>query len=441
MPSANPRQNHHVFSLDGLPGSISAVSLQRTCKEMVISVQNVAHRIRLLRFNQAGENVSFSYAKGYATQLAAVLGARWRYTCNKPSDQKHCESPLMAVDVTQTLRIDPADLPDESVIFGRTAAMREIRSRIDRVLSTDVPVLIQGDSGTGKEVIARYLHTRSNRCEAPFVKMNCAAVPANLLESELFGYQKGSFTGAKEDRPGLIEIADGGTLFLDEIGELHRDLQGKLLHLLQDGSFTRIGGSEERVAHIRVICATNTDLKRAMEERAFREDLFYRIEVVTLRMPVLRDRKDDIPLLCDYFLERLARKFSRTAPQLDAATLHLLSQWDWPGNLRELENWVARAIILGDSEALGAELKRRLGLTNYLDNQRPRTGRLKESSRRAASTVTSALILKVLQANRWNRRKTAEDLNMSYRSLLYKLREAGIPQRRRSHRGFPPGEH
>jgi two-component system, NtrC family, response regulator AtoC len=347
----------------------------------------------------------------------------------------------MPADLTQNFRIDPADLPDESVIFGRGGAMHEIRSRIDRVLPTDLPVLVQGESGTGKEVIARFLHTRSNRCDAPFVKMNCAAVPASLLESELFGYQKGAFTGAKEDRPGLIEIADGGTLFLDEIGELHKDVQVKLLHLLQDGSFTRIGGGEEHIARVRVICATNVDLKRAVEEGAFREDLFYRIEVVTLRMPALRERKDDIPQLCEYFLEKLTRKFARTAPQFNAATLRLLSQWDWPGNLRELENWVARAIILGDSEALGAELKRRLGLTNYWDSRRPRTGGLKESSRQAASAVTSAVILKVLQANGWNRRKTAADLNMSYRSLLYKLREVGIPQRRRSHRGFPPAEH
>jgi two-component system, NtrC family, response regulator AtoC len=354
--------------------------------------------------------------------------------------QKYRGFPLMPADLNQSFRIDPADLPDEAVIFGRTVAMQEIRSRIGHILSSDLPVLIEGESGTGKEVIARFLHTRSSRCEAPFVKMNCAAIPASLLESELFGYQKGAFTGAKEDRPGLIEIANGGTLFLDEIGELHRDLQGKLLHLLQDGSFVRIGGSEEQVARIRVVCATNIDLEQAVEKGAFREDLFYRIEVVRLRMPALRERKEDIELLCDYFLGSLARKFARTAPQLDTATLHLLSQWDWPGNLRELENWVARAIILGDSEALGAELKRRLGSTNYWDSRRPRAGSLKESSRRATSAVTNALILKVLQANRWNRRKTAEDLNMSYRSLLYKLREVGIPQRRRNHKGFPPAE-
>jgi two-component system, NtrC family, response regulator AtoC len=347
----------------------------------------------------------------------------------------------MAPDLAQSFRIDPADLPNESVIFGCTAAMGEIRERIRCVLSSDLPILIQGESGTGKEVIARFVHSRSDRSSAPFVKLNCAAVPPALLESELFGYQRGAFTGAREDRPGFVEIADGGTLFLDEIGELHRDLQGKLLHLLEDGIFTRIGGNEERHARIRVICATNVDLRRAVETDAFREDLFYRIDVVTLNLLTLRERKDDIPQLCAYFLHKLAKQFGRSEPHLDSSTLRVLTLWDWPGNLRELENWVARAIILGDAEALAIELKRRLSLSNYWSDRQPRGGMLKETSRRATSAATNALILKVLQANRWNRRKTAEDLNMSYRSLLYKLREAGIPQRRRSHRGFPPSAH
>jgi two-component system, NtrC family, response regulator AtoC len=347
----------------------------------------------------------------------------------------------MPEETAHSFRMDPAELPDESVIFGSTSAMGEIRNQIHRVLGSDHPILIQGESGTGKEVIARFLHSRSGRREAPFVKLNCAAVPASLLESELFGYQKGAFTGAKEDRPGLIEIAGGGTLFLDEIGELHRDLQAKLLHLLQDGSFARIGDSEERVANIRVICATNVDLLRAVDSGTFREDLFYRIEVISLRLPSLRERKDDIPQLCEHFLEKLAKQFGRSAPLLNSETVRLLMQWNWPGNLRELENWVARAIILGDADALGMELRRRLGVAGAQESHVPQTGNLKEASRRATSAASSALILRVLQANRWNRRKTAEDLNMSYRSLLYKLREVGVPQRRRSHRGFPPASH
>jgi two-component system, NtrC family, response regulator AtoC len=347
----------------------------------------------------------------------------------------------MTPDLSQNFQIDAADLPDESIIFGSTDAMGEVRERIHCVLSSDLPVLIQGESGTGKEVIARFVHTRSNRSKAPFVKLNCASVPPSLLESELFGYQKGSFTGAREDRPGFVEIADDGTLFLDEIGELHRDLQGKLLHLLQDGTYARIGGNAARRAGVRVICATNVDLQGAVERGTFREDLLYRVDVVRLNLPTLRDRKADIPQLCEYFLHKLARQFGRSAPLLDPSTLRVLMQWDWPGNLRELENWVARAIILGGAEALAIEMKRRLGLAHDWNSRQLRVSPLKETSRRAASAVSNALILKVLQANRWNRRKTAEDLHMSYRSLLYKLREAGIPQRRRSHKGFPPSAH
>jgi two-component system response regulator AtoC len=349
---------------------------------------------------------------------------------------------LMPTHLTHSYRVDPAELPEETVIFGRTSAMREIRNTVDCAISSDLPVLIQGESGTGKEVLARFLHARSSRRNEPFVRLNCAAVPASLLESELFGYQKGSFIGAREDRPGLIEIANGGTLFLDEIGELHSSLQGKLLQLLQDGTFTRIGGSEQRIGRIRVIGATNIDLQTAVEAGVFREDLFSRIDLVSLRLSPLRDRKADIPQLCEYFLHKLARQFGRSAPWLDPAVLHLLMQWDWPGNLRELENWIARAIILGDTETLGTELKRRLDVRNYRDSRKLPGAPLRVASRRTTASPTNALILKVLQVNRWNRRKTAELLHMSYRSLLCKLREAGIPQRRsRRHRGFPPDGH
>ncbi len=344
----------------------------------------------------------------------------------------------MPTDLSPSFRIDPSELPEDTVIFGGTPAMREIRSKIDCILSSDLPVLIQGESGTGKEVVARFLHTRSNRCDAPFVKLNCAAIPANLLESELFGYEKGSFTGAMEARTGLVEIADDGTLFLDEIGDMSWELQGKILRLLQDGTYARIGGREERRGRIRVICATNIDLQGAVGRGAFREDLFYRIDVVSLRLSPLRDRKNDIPQLCEYLLKKLARQFRRSAPQLNPATMHLLMQWNWPGNLRELENWIARTIILGDDEALGSELRRQVEMAGALARRQPRIGSLKDVSRRATSAATNAMILKVLQTNHWNRRKTAEELNMSYRSLLYKLREVGLPQRRRSHRGLPP---
>jgi len=343
----------------------------------------------------------------------------------------------MPADLDRNYRIDPADLPGEAIIFGSTPAMREIRSKIDCVLSSDLPVLIQGESGTGKEVVARFLHTRSNRHDAPFVKLNCAAIPASLLESELFGHERGSRDGAEGDRLGLIQMADGGTLFLDEIADMSWELQGKLLRFLQDGSFTRLGGSEERRGRIRVICASNTDLRKAVDSGALREDLFYRIEVVTLHLSALRDRKSDIPQLCGYLLRKLSRQFRRRIPQLNPVTPHLLKQWDWPGNLRELENWVARAVILGDDEALSAELQRQVKSAGKNDIRPADFLQSKDLSSQAASTAAASAILQVLQANNWDKRKTAKDLKVSYRALLDELRDIGVSRRPKGNRGFP----
>jgi two-component system response regulator AtoC len=344
----------------------------------------------------------------------------------------------MPTELVQSFRIDAAELPGEAVIFGSSAAMREVRGQIERIVHTDLPVLIRGESGTGKELIAKFLHAHSDRRDAPFVKVNCAAIPGDLLESELLGYEKGAFAGAFEAKSGLVEVAACGTLLLDEIGDMDLKLQTKLLRLLEDGHYFRVGGSQEREAHVRIICATSIDLEKAVERRAFRQDLFYRIEVLNLRLAPLRERKEDIPLLCEHFLEKLSRRFEKAAPPLTATSLHLLKQWDWPGNLRELENWMGRVIILGDERALAAELVRQMAPLHRENNLQPLSGQLKDPSRLAVSTTARTVMLKVLQANRWNRRKTAEDLNMSYRSLLCRLREAGMLQRRKNHKGLPP---
>jgi two-component system, NtrC family, response regulator AtoC len=343
----------------------------------------------------------------------------------------------MSTPLNQSYRVDQADLPGEPVIFGSTPAMREIRSKIDCVLSSDLPVLIRGESGTGKEIIARFLHSRSNRHNGPFVKLSCAAIPASLLESELFGCERGARNGVGEDRLGLIEIADGGTLFLDGIADMNWELQGKLLRVLQDGSFTRFGGSDERRARIRVICSTNIDLQEAVDSGTFREDLFFRVEVVTLHLSALRDRKNDIPQLCEYLFRKMSRQFRRRIPQLNPVTLHLLKQWDWPGNLRELENWVARAVILGDDEALGAELKRQVTSASSAGIRQSNGNRSTDLTSQTASTAAATAILQVLQANDWDKRKTAKDLEVSYRALLGELGNLGGSRRRKASRGSP----
>lgn len=332
---------------------------------------------------------------------------------------------------TDSLSLD--SLPSDQVIFGRSAAMQEFHKKADRVAATSIPVLIRGESGTGKEVIAKYLHLHSAVSKGPFAKVNCAAIPATLLESELFGYEKGSFTGALETKPGRVEMADKGTLFLDEIGELDIGLQTKLLHLLQDGHYCRIGGREDRRANVRILCATNCDLEKAIAGGSFREDLFYRIDVVSLHLPPLRDRREQIEDLTYHFLNILGKRFGRQAPPITQSTLSLLQKWDWPGNIRELENWVARYIILGSDDVLSNELHHRIAANSKaMAFQERQSIDLKKISREATHATEKAVILRSLQANQWNRRKTARELNISYRALLYKIREAGVPPRKRT---------
>ena len=341
----------------------------------------------------------------------------------------------MTIQINPSFHVDPADLPGEAVIFGSTNAMHEIRNTIDGLLCSDLPVLLQGDSGTGKEVVARFLHSRSNRQNAPFVRVNCAAIPSNLLETELFGSEK-AFNALEPSS--LLEIADGGTLFLDEIGSLPWDLQGKLLQLIRDGCYIRAGGNQLHSSTIRVICATNINLQGLVSAGEFREDLLHHMDASVLRLSALRHRKSDIPQLCEYLFQKLSRQFGRKAPQINPETICLLQHWDWPGNLRELENWVARAIVLGDEIALGSEFRRRSIGGSVAGNDMSRPLSMRRTMRRGSSPLSSSAVLRALQANRWNRRKTADDLNMSYRALLGKLREAGVLQRRRSHKGIPP---
>jgi two-component system response regulator AtoC len=340
----------------------------------------------------------------------------------------------MAVEVQQSFRVDQADLPDEAVIFGVTPAMQKVRGQIECVLHTDFPVLLKGERGTGKELVARFLHSRSSRSDGPFVKVNCAAFAAGLLESELVGCEKRSSAGANDIKRGLVEIASGGTLFLDEFSEMDLSLQSKLLNLLQDGRYTRIGGCEERHANVRIVCSANIDLAAAVNKGAFRRDLLERMDVVCLHLPALRERKEDIPQLWEFFTQKLAGKFGKNAPQLTPAILHVLKQWRWPGNLCELENCIARVIILGDEEAMGEELRRQAAFASAVDGRPARSWHSKGVSRQAE---VEAVILDVLQANHWNRRKTAEELKRSYRLLLYRLRNAGVLKRPRSDRGSP----
>ncbi len=318
----------------------------------------------------------------------------------------------------------PARLELELALCG-SPRMQEVRSTIKLIARPDVPVLVRGETGTGKDVVARSIHYLSARCARPFIKVNCAALPRDLLESELFGHERGAFTGAHELKIGKFELADHGTIFLDEIGDLHPDLQGKLLHVLQDGQFSRVGGRATIKVDVRVLAATNQDLERNVAAGTFREDLLYRLNVIQITVPPLRDRREEIPALVQYFVNRYCRRFQRQPFTLAAETMRRLMEHHYAGNVRELENIVKRMIVLDDPLLL----KNGLAPVPPAPPEGPVTLRavfLKDIGRQAAQKAERAAILETLEQTRWNRLRAAKLLNISYRALLYKMKEGGI---------------
>ena len=317
--------------------------------------------------------------------------------------------------------VDGFEFPPDEVIFGHSTQMAIARSKLERVADTNVPVLIQGECGTGKEMIAKLFHARSIRSHAAFVKVICPAIPGTLIESELFGYEKGAFTGAYASKRGRVELAHQGTLFLDEIGSLDLSVQAKLLQLLQDGSFVRVGGQELKKINARIVSAANGNLRQRAEEGSFRLDFFFRINAVTIDLPPLRHRTADLPMLIDYFLEVHSKALHCEPRPLSRAMHRLMQKFNWPGNIRQLENLIRSYILIGSEEALSAELvpAGASDLAPEIDLANPIS--LKQITKEATHNLEQQIILKVLRANGWSRRKTAKRLNISYRSLLYKL--------------------
>jgi two-component system response regulator AtoC len=322
-------------------------------------------------------------------------------------------------------------------LLSHSAVMRTLRARIERVADTDVTVLIDGESGVGKEVVARAIHVASSRRRRPFIKVNCAALPGELLESELFGHEKGAFTGAYRRKPGTFELADGGTLLLDEIAELPLGLQAKLLHVLQDLEFARVGGSETTTVDVRILAATNRPLDQAVRAGVFREDLYYRLKVVTITIPPLRERREEICVLARLFVERYNGQYSRSVT-LSEAELRRLSAHPWPGNVRELDNLMKRMVVLGDTTLLDEELPAVLPgrPPGGKSPAGPAPTRLHEVARRAALEAQRAAIVDVLERVQWNRAEAARLLRISYKSLLAKIDQCGLARKRP--RAAPP---
>ncbi|MFM2151646.1 MAG: hypothetical protein RL199_81 [Pseudomonadota bacterium] len=339
-----------------------------------------------------------------------------------------------------------------------SSAMDGIWRMVDRVAATDVPVLVRGESGVGKDVVARTLHARSPRAHKPFLKINCAALPATLLESELFGYQRGAFTGALSDTKGKFELASEGTLFMDEIGEMPPEMQAKLLQVLQDGEYFRVGGTKSVRVDTRVVVATNRDLEAEIARGGFRSDLYYRLNVVSVRVPPLRERTEDVPILVDHFLRRYAARYESGVDVVPDDVLEALVRYPWPGNVRELENLVKRMVVLGDVRGVAAEVTATsrdgasgapvdevlrppaallartsaaspvealdlLGIVRLHDQEELE---LKDLAQRAQTAVEREAIAYMLRRSAWNKRQTARKLHISYKALLYKIKECGI---------------
>lgn len=349
---------------------------------------------------------------------------------------------------------------DFTMLFGTSPRMMEVKTTIEQVADTTATVLVRGESGTGKEVVARMVYSESSRSDKPFVKVNCAAIPHELLESELFGYEPGAFTGATRQKLGKFEQANNGTIFLDEISEMHPALQAKLLHVLQDHEFSRLGGKRDIQVDVRVLAATNKPLERAVEEGVFREDLFYRLNVVTIHIPPLRERREEIPVFLEYFLNRYSDYYSKHPPRFSEYAVGRMMEYSWPGNIRELENLVKRYVIVGNEAQIirelsthkpivssmpatavnGAESVSPPGFVPAIDGGGNGTEfempSLLEIGRRAAMQAEREAIERVLAQTRWNRRQAAKILKISYKALLNKLKameEQGKGQSRHGH--------
>lgn len=327
-------------------------------------------------------------------------------------------------------------LENDLFFLAASPAMKQIRSQISLVAKVDVPVLLLGESGVGKEILARLIHKLSPRGRSPLLKVNCAALPVDLLESELFGYEPGAFTGATRSKPGKFELCNKGTILLDEIGEMSPVLQAKLLHVLQDGQFSRLGSRSTIAADFRVLAATNVEVQKAIAEKTFREDLYYRLNAFTVTIPPLRERREEIPLLFKHFMNQFAQKYAHPSIAYSERLIHACLQYRWPGNLRELGNFVKRYMVLQDEALAISELESKSKGQGFSGpdgiNPNGSEAGLKSLVRNLKDKTELKAIEEALVATNWNRKLAAVRLSISYKALLYKIKQYEITQPRTS---------
>jgi len=354
---------------------------------------------------------------------------------NKPFDVQEVEIHIRSVLEKRKLKAELIQLQEKlkegkkEDLIGDSPGMAEVRSIIEEVADSDLTVLIRGESGTGKEIVARLIHAHSARRDESFVKVNCAAIPRDLLEAELFGYEKGAFTGAHKTKPGRFEVANKGTMFLDEIGDMPLELQSKLLQVLEQQEFVRVGGIINIHVDVRIVCATNRNLEEAIAQGQMRDDLFYRLNEITINLPPLRSRRNDIPLLVDHFLDKLSAMYGKPRKEIKPETMRLLQSHEWPGNVRQLENLIKQIVVRSDENIIFDTLKgpipsqsKKGPLVDFDDDDLI----LKTKVDQAVGEVEKLMITKALHKTNWNRRKASKLLDISYRSLLYKIKDYKI---------------
>ena len=402
-------------------------------KDQVVGVFNLSHS-KKGAFDE-GDKLALAYISNQVG--AALTSARFFMDIQEMNRLKHdlggpypygeevmTPSPSTFIEVGEIME------RERGIFIYTSEKMHRIKEIIDQVANTDVTVLIQGESGVGKEVVARSIHLNSLRRDKPFVKVNCAALPSELLESELFGYEKGAFTGAYRQKPGKFELANGGTIFLDEIVEISPSLQAKLLQVLQDREFSRLGGKKDIRVDVRVLVATNKNIEEAVQSGRFREDLYYRLNVVNITIPPLRERKEEIPIFVEYFLDKFGKKYRKRIKPLSDQIMKVFLQYDWFGNVRELENVIQRIIVLGNDKVVLDELalvkKKESPPIEKVTHPHKKWPSLKEVHREAIIKAECEVIRDALQMTNWNRKKAADLLNISYKALLYKIKECGI---------------
>jgi two-component system response regulator AtoC len=371
---------------------------------------------------------------------AMKLGAQDYLT--KPFQKAELDAVIdLCLGNKQTFNGEVEELAEDTFFIAASPAMRKIRSQAALVANVDIPVLLLGESGTGKEVLARLIHKLSPRAHRTFLKVNCAAVPGDLLESELFGYEPGAFTGATHAKPGKFELCNKGTILLDEIGEMPPLLQAKLLHVLQDQQFSRLGSRSVIKVDVRILAATNINIPEALATKRLREDLYYRLNAFTLSLPPLRERKEEIPILLKHSMTRMAERYARPPLPLSPNLLQACQNHSWPGNLRELNNFLKRYLILGDENLAVTELvpKHDGNGGGHGDGSSKNDGGLKSLARSAKDEAEALAITQALEQTNWNRKQAAAILQISYKALLYKIRQYGIAEAKGGHHKLSAG--